>query len=200
MKATLTLIPHCRAVRSACMLLPLLVTTACGGRIADESGGAGERRNDATDTSQSRAAPLATLRERCAPEWKHRVVGGSPAPAPALVTGRWLRCPEDLPGVQPPALVATFDALELTSDHRFFRLSIGSAGFERQTTRPGDTGTWQIVDDELLFTLPPCSEGYVSYGTATSCGGLNAVHPLFEAPPSSRMRFYASASFYVRDE
>jgi hypothetical protein len=181
------------------MVLLVAVVAACGGRIADESGGVGGR-GDATDTSESRAAPLARLRERCAPGWKPIVVGGSPLPAPALVTGRWLRCPEDLPGLEPPAFVATFDALELTSDHRFFRLSIGSAGFERETTRPGDTGTWRIVDDQLFFTLPPCSEGYVAYGTATSCGGLDAVRPIFEAAPSSRMRFYASGSFYVRDE
>lgn len=180
-------------------LLPLLVMTACGGRVADDGAG-GERRNDVTDVGQSRADPLATLRARCAPGWTPIVVGGSTAPTPALVTGRWLRCPDDLPGQQPPAFVATFEAIELTADHHFFRLAIGSAGFERQTTGRGDTGTWQILDDKLLFTLPPCSEGYVSYGTSTTCGGPDVVLPIFEPAPSSRMRFYAAGSFYVRDE
>jgi len=179
----------------ACALLLLLVVTACGGLVADES--AGDRRDDATNVGLPPSHPLAALRARCAPEWKDPV-GAGPTPARSLVTGRWLRCP-DQAGLEPRAYVATFDALELTPDRRFFRLTIGKTDFERQTSGLGDTGKWDMVDDELLFTLPACSEGYVSYGTITTCGGLEHVLPVFEASPS-RMRFYGTASIYVKDE
>lgn len=182
-------------MRAACALLPLLVVTACGGLVADESGG--ERQGDATNVGLPPPHPLAALRARCAPEWKDPV-GGGPTPAPSLVTGRWLRCPEPA-GLEPRSFVATFDALELTPDRRFFRLAIGSADFERQTSGLGDTGKWEMHGDELLFSLPACSEGYVSYGAVTACGGIDRVLPVFEASPS-RMRFYGSASVYVKDE
>ena len=163
--------------------------------FADQSGAGGD---GATGTTSSQADPIATLRERCAPEWKYPATSG-PAPVPSLVTGRWLRCPDEPTGLPPRSPVDTFDAVELTADHHFFRLAIGSAGFERQTTALGDTGKWEISDDDLMFTLPPCSEGYVTYGMAHSCGGFSIVTPMFEASPS-RMRFYASPSFFVKDE
>jgi hypothetical protein len=187
----------------AIMLLPLLLSAAsCGGRVPDDSGGGGAAAVQPGETMDVGLSSgwLARVRERCAAPWKLPDVGGSTLPSPERITGRWLRCPEDAPGQQPPALVATFEAFELIPEHQYIRLALEGGTFEPQMTGLGDLGTWQIIGDELLFSLPPCSEGYVSIGTATKCGGLDSVLPLFEAPPSSRMRFYGAGSFYVRVE
>jgi len=183
-------------MRAACALFAAILVAGCGGRVDD---GGAELHPGGTEL-HPKPDPLKTLRLRCAPEWKNPVGGAGHAPAPELVAGRWLRCPEEPAGLQQPAYVATFDALELTADRTFFRLSIGPDGFARQTGGLGDTGKWQLLgSDQLLFELPGCDQGKVSQGPITKCGGFDVVHPMFETSPT-RMRFYASASFYVKDE
>jgi hypothetical protein len=184
-------------------LLTLLVCAGCGGSIADGSdlgnpnGRAGDNGSVGVDPTQTDR--VAVLRTRCAEPWKSAFASDLP-PTAALLEGRWLRCPSDGAHADPRALVVTFDAFELGADGRFYRLAVGPGGFERQTTGLGDTGSWMMSrDGEVSFELPACSEGHVTVGRITKCGGLDVVVPMLETSPT-RMRFYGEPFSYVKDE
>jgi hypothetical protein len=173
-------------------LLSLLLCAGCGGRLGD-----GERRADG-DVSVDDDR-IAVLRARCATPWENAFGSGAESNA-ALLEGRWFRCPNDAATATPRAFVATFDALELSGDGMFYRLVVEANGFVRRADGLGESGTWQRGrDGRLIFTLPPCSAGYVTAGNVSKCGGLDVVEPMFEMTPT-RMRFYGEPYAYVKDE
>lgn len=179
----------------ASLLAFSFVLFGCGGQVEDADA---KREGDGPGSTTTKADPLEKLRARCAEPWKNNF-NSDVKPSRSLAAGRWLRCPGDSAQSGRP-YIATFDAIELTADKQFFRLATGPNGFERSTGQLGDTGKWDLhPDDKLVFELPPCSEGYVTSGKVTSCGGLDVATPLFEASPT-RMRFYGAASWYVKDE
>jgi hypothetical protein len=185
-------------------LLTILLCAACGGRVAGAEDP--ENRNGPVggdgrpvDDDQTRADDLTHLRDRCAQSWRSAFASDVP-PTAALLEGRWLRCPSDGAGADPHAFVATFDALELTADRKFFRLAVGPSGFERQASGLGETGAWRMFPDgKVAFDLPPCAEGHVTAGRITKCGGMDVVVPMLETSPT-RMRFYGEPVSYVKVE
>src|SRR5687767_683430 len=135
-------------------LLTVVLCAACGGRVAGiDDLENGDDRSPAVEQTGNGNDRLTVLRARCAGPWNGPSSSDARSNA-ALAEGRWLRCP-DAAGVSPIAFVGTFDALELTSDGTFFRLTVDRNGFERRTTELGDSGRWSVMKNgDLTFALP----------------------------------------------
>lgn len=185
-------------MRIATFALPVLfLSVGCGGRVA--GGDVYENAGDEAAETTTKTDRLEILRQRCALPRKSAFESEAPATT-TLLEGRWLRCPSDRDPSFPMAYVVSFEAIEIDADGRYFRLAVVPNGFERRTSDLGDTGAWSLLPDgRIAFELPSCSEGRISSGYSTKCGGFDALLPIVETSPT-RMHFYGEPYSFVKDE